>query len=163
ATACEFKPPRSATGLRLMNRLPRLTEAFQPEVPMEEPTSATAGSARTTASPLLRRLDMAWDDTSAGASVPPQIQTGPASGEKALRGSDIEHGGDRHGRGHDEKHERAVVEYNGEASRIEAHHRAQDALNRPVEPGGDGARRLAHEMRANHRRQRQRYRGRNSD
>src|SRR5215472_15585406 len=92
ATACEFKPPRSAAGLRLMNRLPRLTEAFQPDVPMEEPTSATAGSARTTASAFCCRSYTAWNDTGRrlGAAID---QTGVVEREKTLRGSDIEHGG----------------------------------------------------------------------
>ena len=37
---------RSAIGLRLTNMRPWLTEAVQPEPPTEEPTPATAGSAR---------------------------------------------------------------------------------------------------------------------
>src|SRR5262249_29250355 len=65
--------------------------------------------------------------------------------------------------GHDEEHKRAVAENSAEASRIEAHHRAQAVLNRSVEPGGVGTRRFAHEVRANHRRQRQRYHGGNRD
>src|SRR5260370_7415455 len=71
ATACEFRPPRSASGLRLMNRLPRLTEAFPPEAPMEEPTSPTAGPARTTASALLCRPYIARTDTSVPPPLPP--------------------------------------------------------------------------------------------
>ena len=71
ATACEVSPPRSASGLRPMNRLPRLTEAFQPVVPMEEPTLATAGSARTMASAFCCRSYIAGNDTSVEACVPP--------------------------------------------------------------------------------------------
>jgi hypothetical protein len=44
------RPPRSASGLRLMNIRPWLTEALNPEAPTEEPTAATAGSASTMSS-----------------------------------------------------------------------------------------------------------------
>ncbi len=63
--------PRSASGLRLMNSVPRLTDGLQPEVPIEEPTPATAGSARTIASAFCCRSYMVWNDTSVDARVPP--------------------------------------------------------------------------------------------
>ena len=73
-TAAAVIPSRSASGLRLMNSEPRLTEAFQPEVPIEEPTPATAGSARTIASAFCCSSNIAWNEISVEAWVPPQIR-----------------------------------------------------------------------------------------
>jgi hypothetical protein len=84
ATACELSPPRSASGLRLMNRLPRLTEAFHPVVPMEEPMPATAGSARTTASAFCCSSYMVWNETSVEAMVPPKIKPVSSCGKYPL-------------------------------------------------------------------------------
>ena len=56
-----------------------------------------------------------------------------------------------------------VVEHDGEGPAVGAHHPVQHALDQPVEPGGVRARRLADEMRADHRRQRQRHDGRDHD
>ena len=69
----------------------------------------------------------------------------------------------RHGRSHDQKREPSVVEHGAEACGIAAHHEAQNALDHAVEPRRVGARRLAHEMRADHRRHRERHHGRNRD
>ena len=73
-TACAVSPPRSDSGLRLMNSEPRLTDGLQPDVPIEEPTLATAGSARTIASAFCCRSYIAWNETSVEAWVPPQIR-----------------------------------------------------------------------------------------
>ena len=70
ATACVVAP-RSASGLRLMKSVPRLTDGLQPDEPIEEPTPATAGSARTIASAFCCRSYMVWNDTSVEAWVPP--------------------------------------------------------------------------------------------
>ena len=56
-----------------MNSEPRLTDALHPDVPIEEPTFATAGSARTMASAFCCRSYIAWNETSVEAWVPPQI------------------------------------------------------------------------------------------
>ena len=69
-TACVVAP-RSDSGLRLMKRLPRLTEAFHPEEPIEEPTPATAGSARTMASAFCCSSYIDWNEISVEAWVPP--------------------------------------------------------------------------------------------
>ena len=70
--AC-VEAPRSASGFRLMNSVPRLTDALQPEAPTDEPTPATAGSARTIASACCCRSTMVWNETSVEARVPPKI------------------------------------------------------------------------------------------
>ena len=74
AIACADRPPRSASGLRLMNSEPRFTEALNPEVPIDEPIFATAGSARAMASAFCCRSYIAWNETSVEAWVPPQIR-----------------------------------------------------------------------------------------
>ena len=72
AATCWAVALRSASGLRLMNSEPRLTEALQPDVPIEEPTPATAGSARTIASARCCNSYMVWNETSVDARVPPR-------------------------------------------------------------------------------------------
>ncbi len=74
AIACADRPPRSASGLRLMNSEPRFTDALNPDVPIDEPIFATAGSARAMASAFCCRSYMAWNETSVEAWVPPQIR-----------------------------------------------------------------------------------------
>jgi hypothetical protein len=71
-TACVVVPLlRSASGLRLMKSEPRFTEGLHPEVPMEEPMDATAGSPRTIASAFCCRSYIAWNEISVEACVPP--------------------------------------------------------------------------------------------
>ena len=62
--------------------MPRLTEALQPEEPIEEPTPATAGSARTIASAFCCRSYMVWNDTSVDARVPPKTSPVSSCGKK---------------------------------------------------------------------------------
>ena len=67
-------PSRSASGFRLMNMRPWLTEAFNPDAPTEEPTPATAGSASTISSARCCSFAMASKETSAEAWVEPKIR-----------------------------------------------------------------------------------------
>src|SRR5712691_729462 len=84
ATACAESPPRSESGLRLVKSEPRFTEALYGEVPMEEPTLATAGSARTIASAFCCNSYIAWNEISVEAWVPPQIRPVSACGNHPL-------------------------------------------------------------------------------
>ena len=66
--------PRAALiGFRLMNMRPKLTAALNGEAPIEDPTAATAGSARTTFIALSCSAFIASKEMSGEASVPPKI------------------------------------------------------------------------------------------
>ena len=59
--------PRSESGLRLMNRVPRLTEALKPELPIEEPTPDTAGSDSTMSAAFCCSTYIDWNEMSGEA------------------------------------------------------------------------------------------------
>jgi hypothetical protein len=74
ATCWVVTPPRCESGLRLMKSWPRFTDAFQLDVPIEEPTPDTAGSASTISVAFCCSSYIAWNEISADARVPPQIR-----------------------------------------------------------------------------------------
>ena len=97
-TSLRAEPSRSASGFRLMNMRPRLTEAFQPPPPTEEPTPATAGSASTIVERLLLQLHHRLEgDVGRGARAA-EDQAGVVLREIALRRLDVEPHRERDGR-----------------------------------------------------------------
>ena len=155
--------PRSASGFRLMNMRPRLTEALKRPAPTEEPTPATAGSASTMSMARSCKAFMASKEMSVEAAVPPKISPVSSCGKKpfgtlmnspTVSAMVAKNTISISARLSSAKCERAVVE----ADRARQH-----ALDQPVEPGGGLARRLAHEVAADHRRHRQRHHGRHHD
>ena len=72
-TRAVLRLPRSLCGFRLMNRRPWLADALNPDVPTEEPTPNTAGSARTRSTARCCSTIMDWKEMSWEACVPPKI------------------------------------------------------------------------------------------
>ena len=67
-----------------MKSVPRLTDALKPPLPIEEPTSATAGSAETIAMAFCCSSAMALKEMSVEARVPPHISPVSSSGKYPL-------------------------------------------------------------------------------
>ena len=107
--------PRSASGFRLMKSRPRLTEAFKPEAPTEEPTPATAGSASTTSTACCCSSSIASNEMSGDASRAAENQSGVVLREESLRRLDIETDGQRDGGDEHQQRQRAMLEHEGRA------------------------------------------------
>ena len=75
-------PSRSASGLRLMNSRPWLTEALNTEPPTEDPTPATAGSASTMSRTRSCSSTMDLNEMSGEARVEPKIRPVSSCGKK---------------------------------------------------------------------------------
>ena len=80
-TSHALTPLRSDNGLRLMKSWPRLTDEFHADVPIDDPTPAIAGSASTMSVAFCCSSNIAWNEASVEACVPPQISPVSSAGK----------------------------------------------------------------------------------
>ena len=81
-TRCVAMPSRSASGFRLTNRRPWLTDALHAELLTEEPTPATAGSSRMMSRTRVCISTMARNEMSGEARVEVKISPLSSCGKK---------------------------------------------------------------------------------